>query len=242
MRPTTFAASLFAFAALTATDAFAGDAASLEILGFSQDGAVFAFEEYGVQDGSGFPYSNRYYIDTKTDQFLPQTPVRVRLDDEAATFDTARAEARQRGETFVKQSELSANPGFTAGANAVTELSADPFRLAVNPRPVFPPIDPALEFRLEEMPLPASESCSSQGEARGFRLIRIGTTDGEQSRLIHEDKSVPKSRGCPNGYRLGAIQTFSGGGSLSSYAVLISVRQYGFEGPDHRWIAVTGRF
>lgn len=242
MKPTILAASLCALAALTAGHAFAGDAASLKILGFSHDGAVFAFEEYGVQDGSGFPYSNRYYIDTKTDQFLPETPVRVRLDDEAATLDAARAEARQRGEKFVKQSELSANRGFMAGSNAVTELSADPFRLAVNPRPVFPAIDPVLEFRLEEIAIPASEPCASQGEARGFRLIRIGTGDGEQSRLVHEDKSIPKSRGCANGYRLGAIQTFSGEGSLSSYAVLIAVSQYGFEGPDHRWLAVTGRF
>ncbi|BCH33528.1 hypothetical protein MesoLjLc_54580 [Mesorhizobium sp. L-8-10] len=241
MRPAALATSLFALA-LIAADAFAGDTASLEILGFSQDGAVFAFEEYGVQDGSGFPYSNRYYIDTRTDRFLPETPVRVRLDDEAATLDAARTEARERGEKFVTQSELSANRGFTAGANAVTELSTDPFRLAVNPRPVFPAIDPMLEFRLDEIPIPVPEPCASQGEARGFRLIRIGTADGEQSRLVHEDKSIPRSRGCPNGYRLGAIQTFSGDGSLASYAVLISVRQYGFEGPDHRWIAVTGRF
>jgi hypothetical protein len=38
----------------------AGDAAKLDILGFSKDGGVFAFEEYGVQDGSGFPYANRF--------------------------------------------------------------------------------------------------------------------------------------------------------------------------------------
>ena len=49
-----------------------------------------------------------------------------------------------------------------------------------------------------------------------------------------------KSRGCPIGYRIGAVQTFSTD-SLSAYAVLIAVRQYGFEGPDFRWIAVTGR-
>jgi len=48
----------------------AGDAATLNILGFSSDGSVFAFEEYGVQDGSGFPYANRFYIDTETDTFM----------------------------------------------------------------------------------------------------------------------------------------------------------------------------
>ena len=45
----------------------AGDFAKREIHGFSVDGGLFAFEEYGVQDGSGFPYSNIYVIDTATD-------------------------------------------------------------------------------------------------------------------------------------------------------------------------------
>ncbi|TIL61031.1 MAG: hypothetical protein E5Y89_28055, partial [Mesorhizobium sp.] len=44
----------------TVATAGAGDVAELEILGFSKDGGVFAFEEYGVQDGSGYPYASRY--------------------------------------------------------------------------------------------------------------------------------------------------------------------------------------
>jgi len=73
----------------------AGDVARLEILGFSHNGAVFAFEEYGVQDGSGFPYANRYYIDTASDSFVKGTPIRVRLDDESATIDAARRGASE---------------------------------------------------------------------------------------------------------------------------------------------------
>ncbi|TGW02055.1 DUF2259 domain-containing protein, partial [Mesorhizobium sp. M2D.F.Ca.ET.145.01.1.1] len=98
---------LFLFAVFLAAQlaasiaAQAGDVAELEILGFTRDGSVFAFEEYGVQDGSGFPYANRYYIDTSSDSFLKGTPIRVRLDDENATFDAARVQARQKGEAIV---------------------------------------------------------------------------------------------------------------------------------------------
>jgi predicted secreted protein len=224
----------------TAIGAHAGDVAELEILGFTKDGGVFAFEEYGVQDGSGFPYANRYYIDTNDDSFLKGTPIRVRIDDENATLEAARLEARQKGEAIVKQAELTANRGITAGFNPVTELSADPHRMAVNPRPIFSPVDQPLEFRLDEVGLNNTEGCQSQGEINGFRLLRIEAQDGGTTKLLHEDKSIPKSRGCPNGYRIGAVQTFSMD-SLSGYAVLISVRQYGFEGPNFRWIAVTGR-
>ncbi|AEH89205.1 DUF2259 domain-containing protein [Mesorhizobium opportunistum] len=218
----------------------AGDVAELEILGFTKDGGVFAFEEYGVQDGSGFPYANRYYIDTNDDSFLKGTPIRVRLDDETATLEAARLQARQKGEAIVSQAELSANRGITAGFNPVTELSADPHRMVVNPRPIFSPVDQPLEFRLDELGMNSTEGCESQGEINGFRLLRVEARDGGTTRLLHEDKSVPKSRGCPNGYSIGAVQTFSMD-SLSAYAVVIAVRQYGFEGPDYRWIAVTGR-
>jgi predicted secreted protein len=223
-------------------DARAGDAAGLEILGFSQDGGVFAFEEYGVQDGSGFPYSNRYYIDTASDSYLKGTPVRVRLDDENATLEAAREKARSQGEAIVKQAELAANRGFTAGFNPVTELSADPLRMVVNPRPVFPPIDKPLEFRLQTLPFGDIEQCHGMGEASGFRLLRIDASEGGKTQVVHEDKAVPQSRGCPTGYSIGAIQTLSMHGSLSHYAVLIAVQRVGFEGPDHRWIAVTGKF
>ena len=48
--------SVPAFAAmLFAGSTSAADIASVRPIGFSSDGAVFAFEEYGIQDGSGFP-------------------------------------------------------------------------------------------------------------------------------------------------------------------------------------------
>jgi predicted secreted protein len=234
---------LAACAAFLASPALAGDAAELEILGFSQDGGIFAFEEYGVQDGSGFPYANRYYIETATDSFVKGTPVRVRLENESASLTDARKQARDKGQKVVPEAELAANRGYTAGLNPVTELSADPHRMVVNPRPVFPPVDPALEFRLEEIPFnnrAGMEACNSQGEINGFRLLRIDARDGGATKIVHEDKAIPKSRGCPNGYRIGGVQIFSTD-APDAYAVLISVRQYGFEGPDYRWIAVTGR-
>ncbi|MCK9552366.1 DUF2259 domain-containing protein [Aquamicrobium sp.] len=241
MRFASFSSALILAGAL-ATAAHAGDTAELNILGFSQNGGIFAFEEYGVQDGSGFPYANRYYIDTATDSYVKGSPVRVRIDDESATLQAARDKARDEGEAIVKQAELATNRGYTAGQNAVTELSADPSRMAVNPRPVFPAIDKPLEFRLETIPFGELEQCHDMGEAQGFRLMRIDATDGGRNQLVHDDKSIPQSRGCPTGYSIGAIQTFASEGSVSHYAVLIAVQKIGFEGPDHRWMAVTGKY
>ncbi len=236
MRLIAFAATAFL---ATASICRAGDVANLEVMGFSADGGIFAFEEYGVQDGSGFPYSNRYYIDTSTDKFLPGSPVRVRLDDESAGLDAARKQSAELGDKIIKGTGL--KPGITAGSSPVTELNADLHRMVVNPRPVFPPIDAPLEVRLEEIPMPGAASCEGMGETSGFRLLRVDARDGGKTALLHEDKTIPQSRGCPLGYSLGGIQTFFGDGSKPAFAVLIAIRGVGFEGPDYRWIAVTGR-
>nr|WP_295465319.1 DUF2259 domain-containing protein [Mesorhizobium sp.] len=222
-------------------EASAGDTATPQVLGFSADGKVFAFEEYGIQDGSGFPYANRFYIDTATDSFVAGTPIRIRIDDEAADIAAARAQARQKGDKIVTESILAANPGDTAGWNAVTEQSADPFRMVVNPRPVFPPVDSPVEFRLEEIPFAPPAGCENLGDTMGFRLVRIDPTPGGETTLVHEDASIPASRNCPTGYGLGGVQTFYPQSGDPVFAVMIAVRSIGFEGPDFRWIAVTGR-
>lgn len=226
--------------ALGIAPASAGEASDLNILGFTADTGVFAFEEYGVQDGSGFPFANRFYIDIESDTYVRGTPIRVLVEDESASVDEARKRAKEGGEAFFPDDELGFNRGYTVGANAITELSADPHRMAVNPRPVLPPIDDPVEFRIEEFPLTAS-GCENLGETMGFRLLRVNLVAGGNVGLIHEDRTVPASRNCPLGYRIGAIQTIFPGSGLPSYAVLIAIRSFGFEGPNHRWIAVTGR-
>lgn len=219
----------------------AGDTADVNILGFSADGRIFAFEEYGVQDGSGFPYAHRYYIDTVTDRFVAGTPIRVRLEDENDTVSSARAQARTRGEKVVRDVVLGENRGHTVGFNAITELSADPYRMAVNPRPIYPPVDDPIEFRLQPHPVIAPERCDNLGEVNGFALTMLDLSPGGRTRLLHKDETIPLSRGCPNDYRIGAVQTFFPDGERPAYAVLISISRVGFEGPDHRWIASTGR-
>lgn len=217
----------------------AGDVATWEVLGFSADGGMFAFEEYGVQDGSGFPYANRFYIDTAGDTFLPGTPVRVLLEDEAATVDAARAAAAERGALVAGDAELGANPGFAAGRNQVTEFSADPFVMRVGPRPVFPAIDDDLEFRLSLVDAKGPAMCDGLAEVKGFRLERL--REGGLADIVHEDASVPSSRGCPQSYSIAGVQTFFPEAGDPVYAVIVAIRRLGFEGPDFRFLAVTGK-
>ena len=53
----------------------AADNAERAVVGFSPDGRYFAFEQYGVQDGSGFPYSEIFVIDLNANKWVKGSPV-----------------------------------------------------------------------------------------------------------------------------------------------------------------------
>ena len=82
--------------------ASAGDYADRTIIGFSPDGAYFAFEEYGVQDGSGFPYANIYVVDTATDSWVAGTPIRVMVQDETASLASVRFNAYEQANAILR--------------------------------------------------------------------------------------------------------------------------------------------
>lgn len=234
----TFISSIL-IALFTSLSVLAGDFAKREIHGFSVDGGLFAFEEYGVQDGSGFPYSNIYVIDIATDEWTAGSPYRIRLDDETKTVFEAREEARILAGTVMKSFE---NRGNVVATNRATELGIDDKRMIANPRLVVPPIDDAIEFRLEEISFSGTETCEVFGATKGFRLLKIGTRDGDETVLLHEDASVPESRNCPLKYALADLVTYYPEGQSPAFAVLIRMQTVGFEGPDGRYLAVTGRF
>src|SRR3569833_2885359 len=91
------AVSLAVAIALSASPALAGDRANLNILGYSEDGRYFAFEEYGVHDGAGGNYSSIYVIDLPADKWTYGLPFTV--EEGGDTEDTpplaqTRAKAR----------------------------------------------------------------------------------------------------------------------------------------------------
>ncbi|MCP8893554.1 DUF2259 domain-containing protein [Shinella daejeonensis] len=225
---------------LLAGGATAGDFSTFRPIGFSDDGSVFAFEEFGIQDGSGFPYSNIYFIDTEKDAFLAGTPIRIRLDDEAAGLDDARAESREKARPLVERHRLFSNPGVLAAFNPMGEITADRHRIEYLPHAVEPTPGGSYALALDEIALDLPEKCTNltpEG-GKGFRL-RLVRRDGEDiDRTIHEDARIPDSRHCPLSYQIAGAMTHHAFGSDPVHIALVLVRSFGFEGSDGRWIAV----
>ncbi len=230
---------LVTVATLIAAPALAGDYAERAIFGFSPDGATFAFEEYGVQDGSGFPYSNIYVIDTATDSWVDGTPVRVRIDDESRPLAEARARALQQAGPILQQRAIG-SPGHLVVHNPVTETSATPHFVSFRPRLTLPVSGPDYKLFVEQYQLPAPD-CPDMGEPfTGFSLTLV-TPDG-QTKVINEDSRIPSSRRCPLSYGISDVVTFYPAPTAAPVIViLVNVFSVGFEGPDRRFIAITTR-
>jgi predicted secreted protein len=232
---------LFAFQAPTAQ---AGDTARIQLLGFSKDGSRFAFEQYGVQDGSGFPYSEIFILDVAKDSWVNPSPFRRQDEvddsqgyDEEALLAAARAENRAVAQPHLRASDI-AGKGLTVGHNPHSELNSDPHTMIVNPQDIVPPADIPLELRLTEYPMSSGDCASYGAETKGFKLT---LTYLGKTRVLNNDTKVPSSRNCPLRYRVERVVTHFPNDAPPVFAVLVQMESHGFEGPDRRYLAITGR-
>ncbi|MGB3337309.1 MAG: DUF2259 domain-containing protein [Devosia sp.] len=229
-------ASLIGILALI-TPAVAGDRALIDIIGYSEDARYFAFEEFGIQDGSGFAYSSIYVVDLGTDSWVVGTPIRLQAEDETVSLSQIRAEVQLQASEDIKGLGIEVPAEFAAligdgtpGTDALTLRFGSP---AYNPGDV----SGDYELRLSSFATTAAAPCADwfSVDPMGYQLM---IADKGSERLIHRDGALPRSRGCPVTYRLYGVVLPFNAGSISDAVALVSVYPGGFEGPDRRFIAV----
>jgi predicted secreted protein len=230
----TRATVLLAASLALATPVLAGDRAQFHSLGFSDNGQYYAFEEFGIQDGSGFPFSTTYIIDIVADKWVPGTPVRMLHHDETVTISELRRLAAEdiagRLETYGID-----NPGSIIAMNGDGEPDAAAYGLRFGtPGYGLEPVQDESFLELEVFDLPPAEDCAiMDNETKGFAL----TLDGAE--LTRDEGKVPKSRGCVMDYRIYAVvKPADFGGKATAGVAIVSVYPYGFEGPNRRFLAV----
>jgi predicted secreted protein len=238
-----FLASLFL--CLSAGMSFAADAAERQILGFSPDGRYFAFEQYGVQDGSGFPYSEIFVVDLVNDRWLEGTPVRVRLENESQALAEARDKALAEARKFLTETDIQ-NNGRVLASNPVSQKIDNAQQLVFRSHytslghlePIDESDDDVIALTVEDMVLPTPEGCPI-GDTPLAGFVLKAKRGGEPFREVHRDQSIPSSRGCPLRYSLSdAIAFVSANGRVQRLVALVNVFSFGFEGADRRFIAV----
>lgn len=220
--------------------ALAGDAALIDFLGYSKDRDHFAFEEYGIQDGSGLAYSSIYIVELSTDRWVKGTPYRVQApeSDPDKPLTTVRGEARLRAQADLDALEISEPARILAligdgavDADAHLLRFADPVCCGAGAIS-----DDIQTLRLETFESDTAFDCMGLVGQKGLGYA-LTLSAGGAERELHRDKGrLPLSRGCPMDYRLYAVvDAFDTGGR---HVAIVSTHPFGFEGPDRRFLAV----
>ncbi|WP_162652612.1 DUF2259 domain-containing protein [Lentilitoribacter sp. Alg239-R112] len=219
----------------------AGDFAEFHSLGFSADGKVYAFEQFGIMDGSGFPYADRFLINVESDTYVKGTPFRVRIEDEEAGVLQARKLVAEKSDVKMKALGIGTKPGRLVAFNPSTEVVNDSKSITYFPNQYKVNLGEPITISLEtfEAQLPSGHDCQNYGglDINIFRL-KLRPSPDEASETIYEDKSLPKSRRCPQDYNIGGVVTLDEFGEPAVHVFLVLYESFGFEGPDGRWIAI----
>lgn len=230
--------SAIALVLLTACAASAGDVAEMRPIGFSPDGRFFAFEQFGEQDGSGFPYAEIQVIDTETDTYVEGTPISVLIRREEAPIGDARRESLDKAKALLEARKIGGDPGHLVALAPIGELSDKPHELRYQAMPSFYVAEGIHRLSLEEFDAEGEELCRSMEiKVRGFALSMAEDAKPDLRREVYRDAKVPKSRNCPSAYAIGGVVT-PGYGSSAPHMVMIQVASLGFEGNNLRWLAI----
>lgn len=221
---------------VSTTVSFAGTTAERKAIGFSADGGWFAFEEYGISDGSGAPFSNIFVINVDRDVWAKGTPIRINFREKVAPLSEARNAALKQAKPILEKLGIT-EPGILLASNPVTEISPNPRRIDFYRNKNL--ADPAnkLSYVLKELDFPENKTCKSFGiDEKGFTLSL--TKGGSPLTQVYKDKSVPTSRRCPMRYAISDVIEFNPQSGPSRHIVLIHMFVMGFEGPDSKFLAV----
>jgi predicted secreted protein len=244
--------------AVTSPHAWAGDGAALNVLGFSPDGRYFAFEQYGEQDGSGSLYSIITAIQIAGDRPAKGMPITAIMDPDNPALGKApreqqlagiRAKAAAAAAPVLQQLKISETGRMVASqqdalARGVlqpeqvkTALKAATTTIAL-PAEHFGS-DARVVLREFDIALPRCKDLTPREHPSGFGL----TLERKGRPTIHlsRDQTIPPSRRCPEHYGITEAHALTLPDGSMALAILIHYFYPAFEGPDRRFLAVTGR-
>jgi predicted secreted protein len=234
---------LAAFAVLMfASITLAGDYATLNFIGFSKDGRYLAFEEYGVQDGSGFPYSSFYFVNVAKNSFAAPS-INIRLDNEQATENQARFKAKSKAAAILKRLRIvSGNTGQLTVSRLLTDLDVEAPGSGKSQKIKFAEIVGSMyrrgDYELLLNPTEVKVKTCEYNDQPVYKFdLSLKDKDADKTVFLQKDGTLPNSRSCPIDYAMQFVYLYE-----DNIAVFLNTYSLGFEGPDMRYLVVTGKY
>ncbi len=200
----------------------AAEASHLELIGFSKNGAFMAFTQFGVQDGSGFPFIFTSFVTVKSNRL--EVRVGVVIENASATVTQARATIKVGFAAAMKKY------GIIAG-NQGRFIGITPQQHMYIPSSEFFALDRTYGLNIATKPaVNPGEVCDPSPE-----LLIVELTVSGKTRDLQRDARLPASRECAFGYEMRSAHLYG-----RSLAVFVSYLTPGFEGSNVSWMVVTG--
>ena len=224
---------------VSSDQARAAFAAERDIIGFNSTGTVFVFEQFGRQDGSGFPFSELFFISTATNKYA-YLPIRLQIKNERRSIKAARKKARRAAERLGIGPNGFSSPGRLVASDAITE-EPPPGDTITFGRYYLPSGDaPKYEVALTEIVSPVARCADfTQGNEKKLKLT-LKNLQTQDMTTLQDDAGIPTSRGCPTDYSISDVVLFDQVGGGTVVVVLVNVIRFGFEGSDRFFIGVSG--
>lgn len=223
--------------------AAAGDQAEFRSLGFSESGRYYAFAQVGTQDGSGFPYADVAVVDVLKNDLMTVKSVAIQDEAQGKVEDALRqaiAQIKLDRYGIKKDAELGLDLLWRDSAAATDP--AEPLRFSFEEPGHGGATEgvPYYEVVVEETKVSAPKDepfCEDLGGPKLLKLSLVGReeTDGS-TQVLQADKRLPKSRACPLEYGVRGVTAYAGG-----VVVVVAYTRPGFEGPDTRYLVVSGK-
>ncbi|NKK72989.1 DUF2259 domain-containing protein [Rhizobium leguminosarum bv. viciae] len=214
----------------------AGDIANIQPIGFSADGKVFGFQEFGIEESGNLPYSNTYFIDTENGHYLEGTPFHTELTDKDANLSKARRQNLTAARSQMDKYDLLTNPGLIAAFNPPTELGSPSKTLRYTTLATDGPPKAPYTLSLGEMPVPTPKDCAAVDKrVIGFSLQMIEKEGAPHRQAARQATAVPAERVCSVEYRIGGAMVYQQEGGNQVHIALVLAFDADRNG---RWIAV----
>ncbi len=216
MRLRSILTGLFAaFAFSTPLLASGSESARLSILGFSKDGASFAYEQFGVVGPERFPYSDLQIIDTKTGLPVQGAPFRAAFSKAAPTASEARSVAYNAAARTLRRL------GIGEKGTVIARGSGDPNDKASTEIPVTIDTIGSGTLVIDNFKTMSKECSSLKIPAVGLRVDIKDSSGTVLRRLVNLPKITPDLF-CPLGYGLVDLRAFPREGKAPVLAMLLA--------------------
>jgi hypothetical protein len=203
---------------------------SLNVIGYSGVGCYFAFEQYGVQDGSGFAHADIFVTNLAGNTWVKGSPFQIGAKSKEPTAPAICKQVAAAAAKILEERDIT-GPADILVSNPVMEILADRKSVvfdavyhgfAGRPAPFGMPAEGRYDLKLITLHFAAGNGCPTEdGKVAGYALLIRNTFASAFSRA-YRVKSAPTSRLYSIDYEIEAIASVPNGLERATFAEIIA--------------------